>query len=282
MTGTIALVSKPIAAPPEPFPAGADDEVKRVHARRRLAWTDHHASLAAVDEALVRRGLRVLRMQPPELDGLGAADVVVTVGGDGTFLAAARAARSQPILGVNSSPKTSTGHYCGATLATLDEALDGVFGGGWAPAALPRIRALVDGEDVGVYALNDVLFANRSPAGSTRYVIDVDGASALQLSSGVWVCTASGYTGAMRSAGGEPMAADDGRLQYLVREPYCVDHDGSHVRGFVSEIAFVSRSDANALFLDGQMEAHPVGFGARATLSADAPPLLAFGYRPRG
>lgn len=278
MLATIALVSKPIAAPPE-LPARADDEVKRVHARRRLAWTEHHRSLSAVDEALARRGVRVLRMQPPDLGELGLADLVVTVGGDGTFLAAARAVNGQPLLGVNSSPRTSTGHYCGATLETLDPALDGVFGGGWEPSALPRIRALIDGRGLGVYALNDVLFANRSPAGSTRYVLDVDDVSALQLSSGVWVCTASGYTGAMRSAGGAPMARGEARLQYLVREPYCAG-DRSHLGGLVSEIAFVSRSDANALFLDGQEEAHPVPFGARATVLADAPPLLAYGYRP--
>ena len=39
-------------------------------------------------------------------------DLIITVGGDGTFLEAAKHAKHQIILGVNSAPDHSVGRFC--------------------------------------------------------------------------------------------------------------------------------------------------------------------------
>jgi len=285
----IIVVSKPVAPPVVPAPGDAPppgSAMAEALARRALAWSEHRRSLAGVREVLEARGLAVVEVELPELllwgrlSSLPRADLVVTVGGDGTFLAAASAVREQAMLGVNSSPSTSTGRYCGSTLATFAAALDAIVEGA-APTPLVRIQIAVEGTSLPALALNDVLFANRSPPCSSRYALTVGETVELQLSSGIWIATASGSSAAIRSAGGEPMGHGDPRLQLLVREPYQLAHAPSTLLRALTEepIRVMSRHDDNALFLDGQPHPWPVPFGAQAVLAPADRPLLVHGYR---
>lgn len=278
----VVAVCKPVPAPAPDPPGERSAAGALIAARRALARDEHVATLAGLEAAL--RGLPIALERCEEADParLLGASLVLSVGGDGTFLTAARATRAAPILGVNSSPSTSVGHYCGATLTTVRAHVEAILTGTSPAHALARIAVQIDGAPLPSLALNDALFANTSPALSTRYALEVGGEVELQLSSGIWIATASGSTAAIRSAGGEVMAAGDRRLQYLVREP-CRDAAGGPRlgRGFVSAITIVSRSDRNGIFLDGQPEAHAVPSGATAVLSVADEPLLVHGYPAR-
>src|SRR3989338_8378221 len=48
-----------------------------------------------------------------------AADLLITVGGDGTALTTSHFTDDIPILGVNSAPQSSVGFFCSATPATF-------------------------------------------------------------------------------------------------------------------------------------------------------------------
>ena len=139
----------------------------------------------------------------------GSADLVVIVGGDGTVLDFARLIGSTPVLAVNSSPSTSVGHFCCATADTLESVLDRVFAGRAQPLSLSRIRVTVDGEPAHWPALNDVLFAHANPAATSRYLLRIGDVAEVQKSSGIWISTSAGSTGAIRSAGGECMDLSD-------------------------------------------------------------------------
>ena len=123
-----------------------------------------------------------------------------------------------------------------------------------------------------------------SPASSTRYLLRVDGREELQTSSGVWIATASGATGAMRSAGGRPMSGDDRRLQYKVREPYVrVGTSVALVGGSTDDpIALVARSPKLLVYLDGHRRTQAVRFGAQVTLATAPKPLRVVGYQGGG
>jgi len=68
--------------------------------------------------------------------------LVVAVGGDGTFIEAARRITTQPILGVNSDPKRSLGVFCATTGETFPEFFPllrpGVCKESWGPVVVDR------------------------------------------------------------------------------------------------------------------------------------------------
>ncbi len=212
----------------------------------------------------------------------GRYDLVVVVGGDGTVLDVARHVGETPMLAVNSSPSTSVGHFCRTSADGFGAVLATILAGQEEPVLLTRIRVVVDGVAHPDPVLNDILVAHRVPAATSRYILHVGPISEEQKSSGVWVSTAAGSSGAIRSAGGERMDLRDGRLQYLVREPFSQSTPGAEpyalVRGFVGRegLAFTSRMMAGGLYLDGRRVAVPWRYGSRAVLTPDGTPLRLF------
>ena len=64
-----------------------------------------------------------------------------------------------------------------------------------------RMYAYVDGVQCHVPVLNDALLVTDCPAATAKYVIQNEGRAQKQFSSGVWISTAAGSTGAIHSAG---------------------------------------------------------------------------------
>ncbi|MFO0746295.1 MAG: NAD(+)/NADH kinase [Myxococcota bacterium] len=277
------LDSVPRAAPVAPPGGVIDPGWAPIGRRLAAARAEHLATLDQLRAVLAELAPAAEWVAEPSPESLAGAALVITVGGDGTFLTAARHAGRTPLLGVNSSPTTSIGHYCLATAETFASALGRALGHldgdpAQAPTALSRIRAEIGDTVLPFEALNDVLFANRSPVASTRYGLHIGDESTLQLSSGIWIATASGSTAAIRSAGGVVMQRSDPRLQWRVREPFVRAGCTLALTEGLTDlpIEILSRSDKNALFLDGQSEPHIVPFGTRARLSRAPDPLFAF------
>lgn len=209
---------------------GADPALQRVLRRGgsiastiRAAHREHTATVAAVSRALDAAGAhtrRVVGARFPPPAARGPFDLVVSVGGDGTFLEAARLAGSTPILGVNSDPRRSVGRFCGAVRATFARVLRDFLAGRLRAVSLARLHATA-GTRAGE-ALNDLLVAHLSPASTSSYVLALRprGPRERQRSSGLWISTAAGSTGAIRSAGGRVMPLRSRRVQFLVREAY--------------------------------------------------------------
>jgi NAD+ kinase len=204
-------------------------------------------------------------------------DLVLVLGGDGTVLDVARRVGSTPVLAINSSPSTSVGHFCYTDAEGFEEALQRVLNE--EPVELTRVRVVTESGPYPFPALNDCLFAHRLPAATSRYIIKVGQEEEDQKSSGVWVSTAAGATGAVMSAGGEMMSLDDKRLQFIVREPFLQATPNSKpyklLRGFVGNdgIMFISRMMEGRIYLDGRRTAIPVRYGESFSLLPDAPPL---------
>ncbi len=210
------------------------------------------------------------------------ADLVVTVGGDGTFLRAShcidadRAGDGTPMLGVNSATSSSLGFFCAATGATFAGFVERMLAGEVASRGLWRMRVQLNDRPVPDLALNDVLFAHRVPAETTRYGLTVDGREQIQASSGLWVATSAGSTAAIRSAGGDVNPLSDRRLQYRVREllPLAVPGSPPLIGGMVDEgIEVTCQVPRGVLYLDGAHHSLAVGFGDRITLKPSGRPM---------
>ena len=82
-------------------------------ARWVRAHREHLGTVAVVERALKKLGARAWMLHGPRVVfDASDASLVVTVGGDGTLLAASHHVGRAPILGVNSSPGSSVGFFC--------------------------------------------------------------------------------------------------------------------------------------------------------------------------
>ncbi len=273
--------------------------VKQGHesvARLEAAHRAHQETLEETHRALDALGARsVFRFRGDE--GLVEDfDLVVTVGGDGTLLWAARwVGPEQPMVAINSAPDDSVGHFCAGRKGHVEECLAAAIGARLKPFRLTRMSVELDGEVVTRRVLNDVLFAHASPAATTRYLMRVDdGRRTIEeehKSSGLWVGPSAGSTAAQRSAGGEVLPAESERIQYVVREAYVPD-DGTGRRvapprlriGTVphaGSITITSKIREGRLFVDGPHRVRDVSLGSEVVLRASEEPLTLLGY-PRG
>lgn len=229
----------------------------------------HRGALETVRDCLDAIGIRHRTMRRRQLRGDEKADLILTIGGDGTFLAAAHCAGKTPILGINSMPGHSVGFFCTATVDDLCAQLDAIARGKRTPKQLPLIEARIGRRVLSPLAVNDILFATAAPAEMARYTIDVGKGAEMQRSSGVWIAAGPGSTAAIRSAGGRRQALTAARLQYLVREPYRSPlHVYRFVRGLLpkgSAVTITSHMEGAIVSIDGPEHTVPLPFGERLT-----------------
>lgn len=180
----------------------------------------HMQTMAQVEKALAERGIAydvVNRTIHHEI--AKDVDLIVTVGGDGTFLHSARESTGIPILGVNSAKTSSLGHFCLADGDNFGEILDRIISGALRWFRLARLQVVLNGEALPVPVLNELLVHDVHPAGPCNYLLTVGDRSEVQSSSGIYVSTASGSTAVNRSAGGKILPITQRQFLYFVREP---------------------------------------------------------------
>ena len=251
-------------------------------ARMRSAHDEHARAVDETLEALARASIGVLRLEAPGApfaeDG---ADLIVTIGGDGTLLAASHHAFRAPILGVNSAPAHSIGFFCGARPGTIDAALARLAAGDLPRVTLTRMTVLKNGEVVSRRVLNDALVCHVSPAATSRYQLEHRGRIEEQRSSGLWIGPAAGSTAAQRSAGGEVLPLDADTLQLVVREPYTPEGRPLALRRIViasgDRLLVRSKMLDARLFLDGPSETAPIALGDVLDFSRSDEPLVVLG-----
>jgi NAD+ kinase len=210
-------------------------------------------------------------------------DLIITVGGDGTFFMAAHRAHGTPILGVNSVPTSSLGLFSAANRSTFAAMLEKALERGLPALQLNRMTILINDRARPELALNDVLIAHPSPAALSRFSVSVDdGKAEVQRSSGIWISTAAGSTAAIRAAGGRRMPLASRRLQYLVREPYDWPSTPRLRHGYAKTAIElrVLMNQAN-LWVDGVRTRIDLDLGDRVRLETGAEPATVLGVDVR-
>ncbi|HWO11431.1 MAG TPA: NAD(+)/NADH kinase [Polyangiaceae bacterium] len=260
-------------------------------ARWRKAHLVHQLTLRRVLSGLRALGAKITVLRSPAVVfDASDASLVVTVGGDGTLLAASHHVGSIPILGVNSSPEHSVGFFCPAHLGNLLPMLERALDGTLPSVSLSRMQVSVNNRILSRRVLNEALFCHAIPAATSRYIVSFGGKSEEQRSSGVWVSTAAGSTGAARSAGGRLLPFASRKLQLVVREPYLeLRRDTRPVPLTLDRLVFeppesltlLSKMEDARLYLDGPFRQMPVGLGDRVVCSVSSEPLHVFGLGRR-
>jgi NAD+ kinase len=220
----------------------------------------------------------IYRGQLKSVDGY---DLLISVGGDGTFLELARYTKDLPLLGVNSDPARSTAFFCGADRQTILSCLQALQAGTLPEARLARLAVQLNGKGLPYDALNDLLIAHANPAAVTTYTLHVEGQEEQQKSSGIWISTAAGSTAGIRSAGGRIMPLRSRKLQYLVREPYAGGGQRYQLlKGQLNastSLRITSKMRRGRIFMDGPHLRFIFGLGDELQVNTSASPLRVLG-----
>ncbi len=184
-------------------------------------------------------------------------DLLVVVGGDGTLLAATRAAgtRAVPILGVNQG---ALGFLAEVAPDEIDEVLGRVLDGHFTvvPRARLRVRAFRDGREIGSgLALNDAVITRSDLSRMIDLETYTDGAHVTTYrGDGLIAATPTGSTAYTLSAGG-PILVPGSRVFALTPIcPHALSHrpvvlpDSTRV-----EVRVFTRDGSAHLTIDGQV-----------------------------
>lgn len=249
--------------------------------RLKQTHETHEATMREVEAAIAKIGAQVVHRGGPRFR-IPKADLVVSVGGDGTLLAAShQIGDGIPLLGVNSAPETSVGFFCGAQKGNIANMLERALAGRLRAVELTRMRVDLNGKCIHARVLNDALVCHASPAATSRYILHIEDGEEDQRSSGMWIGPAAGSTAAQRSAGGRILALDSQKIQYVVREPYTPA--GGHFRfakGLVEpgeELVIRSKMREAKIFLDGHRIVHSMTIGDVLTMRRSADSLTVVG-----
>lgn len=257
------------------------DEKHLAVSKVTTAHEEHYQTLDYVKEQLTKRGIEHLAVVRQDLKGLTCdADLVLSVGGDGTFLDTAHFLEHLPVLGVNSARSSSFGHFCLANKDNFAGLLDDIINDRLAPHPLMRLQLTLNNNVLSTLVSNEVLISHSNPAGTSRYYISVGDKMEMQRSSGIWVGPPAGSTGALRAAGGPVIPITNREYQYIVREPAL--RPGEHLelcRGILSQdnkIKIVSGMRTGALYIDGTHIIHRFSLGDELVIEPSKHDLQAF------
>lgn len=244
----------------------------------------HVQSLNAVVQALKEMSVDFEVVSRGHLKVATSYDLVVAVGGDGTFLHAARSFKHTPILGVNSDPSRSEAVFCAATYQTFPRFCRKALTGQLAELHLAWLQLELNGRKVAHQALNDILVVHNDPSTMSRYRLGVGRQEEVQKSSGLWVATAAGSSSAVLAAGGVPLSWGSKRFQYRPRELYRGRLSRAKLWGGVlssnKSVRVVWLMQRGSAFLDGPHVRIPLRFADRLSIQLSwRDPLRVLGLR---
>lgn len=201
-------------------------------------------------------------------------DLIVSLGGDGTMLAALRAGSvaHRPVLGVACG---SLGVLISVDADAAARALDRFRDGDWVPRSLPALDIHRDAGDE-LFALNDVAVV-RSGEGQVRVSVQVDGVLFAETVGDGWIVSTPIGSSAYALAAGGPLLAAEARAFLLTPLPT----HGGVCPPLVVDASSQLQLDADPghggarLELDGQVEGPHAG-RLRIGLRGDAATVVSF------
>jgi len=143
--------------------------------------------------------------------------LVISIGGDGTFIRASHYMKDQLICGINSEREFSEGALTSFDEKNYFEILR-ILEGNFKVHEKNRIEIKKNGKLVGCCAINEVFVGSKYQFYTSKYVLEVGDLKEEQRSSGVLIVTPLGSGAWYKSAGGKSFSTET--LKYLVREPF--------------------------------------------------------------
>ncbi len=252
------------------------------------AHKDHYKSVQLLKKQLADcpYPVKVHQRGIGRLPKIKSTDLLISLGGDGTFIYTSHFVSDNLLLGINSAPDSSVGFYCPVNLYARDFDLVGLIEriatGKKKPTVVHRIQVKVNKKTVGVPVLNDILLTETNPAITSRYRLQHGRKIESHKSSGIWISTATGSTAAYSSAGGKKFRQFNKtrkrQFGFRVRELY-KEKGNSIIGGLVSEeekFQITWAMPGGAIYFDGGYTSVPLKMSDLIEIEFHKHPLVTF------
>ena len=147
-------------------------------------------------------------------------NLVIAVGGDGTFLRAAQFIDKQILLGINSDIKNKEGFFMSTNKNNFEKKLKNIIKNKFQIKKLPRLEAYLDNKKIETLALNEYFIGARKSYHAAKYSIQINGAKETHKSSGILITTPTGSYAWAKSCCNKTLPLNSKSCQFVVREPY--------------------------------------------------------------
>ena len=185
-------------------------------------------------------------------------DLVIAVGGDGTFLRAAQFVDKQLIFGVNADPKDKEGFFMKADKNDFKKKLKKIIKGKANIKKLQRLEAYINNKKIETLALNEFFIGARKSYHAAKYTIQINGKKERQKSSGVLVTTPTGSYAWAKSCCNKTLPLTSKNYQFVIREPY----EGKVFKNYKLKYGVLNKNKKISIvseMLDGILIADSVG-----------------------
>jgi len=231
--------------------ANVQKEIKRF----KKAHDEHYASLEKVERILSKHGIEYTKCSRGRKINYAKYDLIITLGGDGTFLEVSRNIKDQVIIGVNSAPSFSVGKLCTGNAKNFEIMIRRITGKKFTLDHWPRLRLELEGHVRPIDCVNDILISHSNPAAVSRYYLKIGNVKEEQRDSGLWIATAAGSSGAIKSAGGRSFKNEEQKMQYMPRELYYGFSKNYRLKGGVlsagRRVTVTSLMRSGMIYIDG-------------------------------
>ncbi len=148
-------------------------------------------------------------------------NLIITLGGDGTFLKASHFIRDKKlILGVNSDTKMKEGFFLSADRNNFENKVEKILNNRFNIRPLARLEASINNKKVPSLALNEFYIGSDKEYITSRYYIEIGKVIERHKSSGLLIATPAGSYAWISSCGGKKLRLTTKKFEYVVREPY--------------------------------------------------------------
>lgn len=214
-------------------------------------------TVETVEAALHKRKILYRCISPLELhhEMVKDRDLIIIVGGDGTFLKTAQYVHNDiPFLCVMGDPNKTEGFFSKTSKQTVATKIDAIKKEKVKPKQLSRLVATINGKPIDP-CINEYYIGQQKPYAVARYILQIGKKKEEQKSSGILVGTPAGSTAWSRGAGGKVLSHQQEVFQFIVREPYTGRHTKTKLHhgllGKKDEIRITAKAEGMIVVADG-------------------------------
>lgn len=198
-------------------------------------------------------------------------NLIIAVGGDGTFLRAAHFVGKQLLFGVNADVKSKEGFFMKSNKNDFEKKLEKIIRNKAKIKKLPRLEAYINNKKIETLALNEFFIGARKSYHAAKYVLQINGKKERQKSSGILVTTPTGSYAWARSCCNKTLPLNSKNFAFVVREPY----EGKVFKNYrlkcgilnkSQKVSIVSEMLDGILIADSVSKEHIFKNGSKATI----------------
>ena len=147
-------------------------------------------------------------------------EIIIVIGGDGTFLRASHLNTNIPMFGINPKPHRKVGFFTRANNLNFKKKIELILKNDFFITKTLRLEAKINDQLIKDLCLNEIYVEHHKPYYMFNYDLSINKKTEFQRSSGVLIGTPSGSHAWIASAGGKKLNIKSRKYQLIAREPY--------------------------------------------------------------